>query len=208
MVKAWAADVSPLHDRECYERYYAMMPDFRKQKADRLLVDEMKAQSVGVWILWDKIRERYGLPEDAPHNFSHSGSLVMCAASMDGCNVQVGCDVEKKSNLRLKVAQRFFCREEYETIIAEEKEEDRIELFYRYWVLKESFMKATGKGMALPIDQFCIRLGDPPVLTRKPAEFPDAYYYCEYVPGDRPYRMAVCSSDDRIDAELHMEFTL
>lgn len=69
MIKAWAADVTPLYDRECYERYHAMAPDFRKEKADRLRLHEMKAQSIGVWTLWEKIREHYDLPEEAPHNF-------------------------------------------------------------------------------------------------------------------------------------------
>ena len=208
MVKAWAADVTPLYDRECYERYYAMVPDFRKRKADRLRLAGMRAQSIGVWILWEKIRKKYSLPENVPFNFSHSGSIVMCAACMDGGPVKVGCDVEKMGGLRLKLAERHFCREEYEAIMAEENEEKRTEMFYRYWVLKESFMKATGKGMALPLDQFCIRLGDPPVLIRKPAEFPKQYYYREYRPEGLPYRMAVCSSDCRIDEKLYMEFVL
>ena len=208
MIKAWAADVTPLYDRECYERYHAMAPDFRKEKADRLRLHEMKAQSIGVWTLWEKIREHYDLPEEAPHNFSHSGSLVMCAVCMEGYDVQVGCDVEMERELRLKLAERRFCREEYETIIAEQDKDKRIGLFYRYWVLKESFMKATGKGMALSMDQFCIRLGDPPVLIRKPAEFPKQYYYREYRPEGLPYRMAVCSSDCRIDEKLYMEFVL
>lgn len=208
MVKAWAADVTPLYDRECYERYYAMVPDFRKRKADRLRLAGMRAQSIGVWILWEKIRKKYSLPENAPFNFSHSGSIVMCAACMDGGPVKVGCDVEKMGGLRLKLAERHFCREEYEAIMAEENEEKRTEMFYRYWVLKESFMKATGKGMALPLDQFCIRLDNPPVLIRKPEEFSEAYYYCEYDPGEKPYRLAVCTSDTQIDTELHTEFIL
>lgn len=208
MVKAWAADVTPLYDRECYDRYYAMVPDFRKRKADRLRLAGMQAQSIGVWILWEKIRKRYSLPENVPFNFSHSGSIVMCAASVDGGPVKVGCDVEKVGGLRLKLAERHFCREEYEAIMAEETEEKRTEMFYRYWVLKESFMKATGKGMALPLDQFCIRLDKPPVLIRKPEEFSEAYYYCEYDPGEKPYRLAVCTSDTQIDTELHTEFIL
>ena len=208
MVKAWAADVTPLYDRECYERYYAMVPDFRKRKADRLRLTGMRAQSIGVWILWEKIRKKYSLPENVPFNFSHSGSIVMCAACMDGGPVKVGCDVEKMGGLRLKLAERHFCREEYEAIMAEENEEKRTEMFYRYWVLKESFMKATGKGMALPLDQFCIRLDKPPVLIRKPEEFSEAYYYCEYDPGEKPYRLAVCTSDTQIDTELHTEFIL
>ena len=208
MVKAWAADVTPLYDRECYERYYAMVPDFRKRKADRLRLAGMRAQSIGVWILWEKIRKKYSLPENVPFNFSHSGSIVMCAACMDGGPVKVGCDVEKMGGLRLKLAERHFCREEYEAIMAEENEEKRTEMFYRYWVLKESFMKATGKGMALQLDQFCIRLDKPPVLIRKPEEFSEAYYYCEYDPGEKPYRLAVCTSDTQIDTELHTEFIL
>ena len=208
MVKAWAADVTPLYDRECYERYYAMVPDFRKRKADRLRLAGMRAQSIGVWILWEKIRKKYSLPENVPFNFSHSGSIVMCAACMGGGPVKVGCDVEKMGGLRLKLAERHFCREEYEAIMAEENEEKRTEMFYRYWVLKESFMKATGKGMALPLDQFCIRLDKPPVLIRKPEEFSEAYYYCEYDPGEKPYRLAVCTSDTQIDTELHTEFIL
>ena len=208
MVKAWAADVTPLYDRECYERYYAMVPDFRKRKADRLRLAGMRAQSIGVWILWEKIRKKYSLPENVPFNFSHSGSIVMCAACMDGGPAKVGCDVEKMGGLRLKLAERHFCREEYEAIMAEENEEKRTEMFYRYWVLKESFMKATGKGMALPLDQFCIRLDKPPVLIRKPEEFSEAYYYCEYDPGEKPYRLAVCTSDTQIDTELHTEFIL
>lgn len=208
MVSAWAADISPLYDSECYRKYYTMAPDFRKRKADNLRLDKMKAQSIGVWSLWEKIREKYGLPENAPHNFSHSGSLVMCAACLDGRDEEVGCDVEREGELRLKVAERYFCREEYETITAEEKETARTELFYRYWVLKESFMKATGKGMALSTRQFCIRLGDPPVLIRRPAEFPKAYYYREYQWEGRPYRLAVCSTDSRIDENLHTELIL
>ena len=90
----------------------------------------------------------------------------------------------------------------------EKTEEGRTKLFYRYWVLKESFMKATGKGMALPVNAFSIRLGNPPLLIKKPKEFPEAYYYMEYKIEQVPYKMAVCSTDKEIDAKLHMELRL
>ena len=208
MVRAWIADISPLCGEECYAAYYKRLPDFRRAKADALRPGLMKAQSAGVWSLWEKIREAYGLREDAPRNFSHSGSYVMCAVEMDGREERVGCDLEKTGAFREKVARRFFCPEEYETIMREGSEVGRTELFYRYWVLKESFMKAVGKGMALPVSSFCIRLGDPPVLVRRPEEFPEHYYYAEYKNTAIPYRMAVCSTDPEIDAELRMEFEL
>ena len=112
MVKAWAADVSPLLEQGCYDRYYCQVPDFRKKKADALRRAEMKAQSVGVWVLWDRIRTEYDLPETAPRNFSHSGTCVMCAVCTDGRDARVGCDVEKLGRLRMNFAERSFCREE------------------------------------------------------------------------------------------------
>ncbi len=208
MVRAWIADVTPLLEQECYERYYRNVPESRQKKADALRLVQMKAQSIGVWALWQKICEKYGLPEEAAHNFSHSGTCVMCAVCTDGKAVQVGCDVEKLGKLRMNVAARAFCREEYETIAGAGTEDARRELFFRYWVLKESFMKATGKGMALPVNSFCIRMGEPPVLIRQPEEFKEVYRCREYCMPDFPYRMAVCTTDEEIDTELHTELTL
>lgn len=208
MVRAWIADVTPLYESRFYEKYYNCLPDFRKKKADALRSLEMKTQSVGVWCLWQKIRKEHELADDTSFNLSHSGTFVMCAAELSGRQERVGCDLEKIGRMKENIAGRFFCREEYEAILAEKTEEGRTELFYRYWVLKESFMKATGKGMALPVDAFCIRMGQPPVLIRQPGEFPENYHYMEYEVKGLPYRMAVCSTDKEIDAELHTELKL
>lgn len=208
MVRAWIADVTPLYDKVRYEKYYHVLPEFRKKKADALRAVSMKAQSVGVWSLWEKIRSEYSLAESTVFNFSHSGTYVMCAAAMDGKCAQVGCDLEKIGDLKEHIAGRFFCREEYETVMEGGTNEEKAEIFYRYWVLKESFMKATGKGMALPLQTFCIQMGEPPVLIRQPAEFPEQYYYREYKVGGLPYCMAVCSTDKDIDAKLHTELKL
>ena len=126
----------------------------------------------------------------------------MCAAQTDGVQSQVGCDIEKLGTPRLKVAERRFCREEYERIMKAETEEEQRDCFFRYWVLKESFMKATRRGMSLPLDSFCIQLDEPPRLVRQPAEYPLPYYYREYAAGNIPCKMAVCSTDREIDIRL------
>lgn len=208
MVRAWIADISPLIDQECYEYYYRKLPDFRRKKADKQRMPLMRAQSVGVWILWQKVRQKYSLSQAVPFNLSHSGSYVMCAAMLGGGEGRVGCDLEKIGTFREAVARRFFCPEEYDTIMRACSETDRAELFYRYWVLKESFMKATERGMALAADAFSIRLDPFPVLVRKPKEFPEHYYYMEYKKADIPYRMAVCTTEREIDTTLCMEFEL
>ena len=204
MIRVWIADVTPLYEEKCYKRYYEGLPSFRKEKADALKYLSKKAQSVGAWVLWEKMKSRYGLEDDTVYNLSHSGAWVMCAAqegNSDG-SVRVGCDIEKTGQMRLQVARRLFCREEYERIVREETEEQQNDCFFRFWVLKESFLKATRRGMALPLNSFCVELNDPPRLARQPAEYPEPYYYREYTVENIPCKMAVCSTDRDIDSEI------
>ena len=118
MVKAWIAKINSLYFKEKYESCYQLLPEWRKEKADRLRDPKAKAQSAGVWTLWMEIRKRERLPEDAVFNLSHSGDYVMCACS-DRRDVQVGCDLEMIGETREKVARRFFCQEEYIYIIGD-----------------------------------------------------------------------------------------
>lgn len=208
MVRVWLADVTPLCDEACYRKYYEELPLFRKKKADALRSCQGRAQSAGAWSLWGKIRAEYGLPESSVYNLSHSGSFVMCAAETDAIPCRVGCDLQQMGTLRMKIAERFFCREEYLTVLEGRTEEEQKELFYRYWVLKESFLKATRKGMALPMDSFSIRLGEPPVLVKQPEEFPEQYHYREFCIEGLPYKMAVCTTDETIDPKIHTELRL
>ena len=65
MVKAWIAKINSLYFKEKYESCYQLLPEWRKEKADRLRDPKAKAQSAGVWTLWMEIRKRERLPEDA-----------------------------------------------------------------------------------------------------------------------------------------------
>lgn len=208
MVRVWITDVSLLYQEDRYREYYEKLPSFRKKKADALRQQTAKAQSVGAWSLWEKIRAQYGLSDTSVFNLSHSGTYAMCAAELEQKDVQVGCDLEEIKEIRLKVAQRYFCKEEYQTILAAEGEEAQRERFYRYWVLKESFMKAVRKGMALPLDSFSVRLGEPPVLIKQPQEYGGRYCYREFRIEGLPYKMAVCTTDEVIDPKIHTELGL
>ncbi len=209
MVKAWVADIRPLLDEGCYKRYYEVLPSFRQEKADKIKRKLNKAQSVGVWSLWEKIKKAYQLPEDSSFNLSHSGFFVMCAAELEkNVDVQVGCDIEQIREANLKMAHRYFCPAEYKRIVEAADRQRQNEMFFRYWVLKESFMKATRKGMALALDTFEIVLGTPSILINKPADFTDSYYYREYEIEGEPYKMAVCSTQEEIDSKIRTEFKL
>ena len=103
MVRAWLADITPLLIEETYQKYYERLPGWRREKADRMRMKNGKAQSAGVWSLWSRVKEMYGLPGDAVYNLSHSGSCVLCAFS-DRPGVKVGCDLEKAGAFREAVA--------------------------------------------------------------------------------------------------------
>lgn len=206
MVKVWVADISPLFSGEKYDACYAALPDWRKKKADSLKQEQARAQSVGVWTLWTQVCRKEGLPEDVSYNLSHSGNYVMCAYSTRP-GARVGCDLEMLGEFREKTAHRFFCQEEYAYILKEEREEERRNLFYRFWVLKESFLKATRRGMGLDTRSFQIGWDEDgrPVLVKKPDEYPEAYFYQEYAVEEIPAKMAVCTTDPEIDRNIFIE---
>lgn len=196
MVYTWAADVLKLTEPEIYRRYYVSVPNFRKEKADRLHFPADRAQSVGAWVLWQQMREFYGLPEDAVFNLSHSGDYVLCSAS-DRTGEKTGCDIETVKEMRIKVAERFYCPWETEYVKSAGGIREQTEAFYRIWVLKESFMKAVRRGMALDTRSFEIRFDeyDRPVLVRQPKAYQETYYYKEFQPADHKVKIAVCSTD-------------
>ena len=84
MVKGWAADITPLYDKEIYIKYFERLPRFRKEKAMAQADPLKRVQSVAAWSLWEKLRKKYRLPKETVFNLSHSGEFVMCAVCMGG----------------------------------------------------------------------------------------------------------------------------
>ena len=58
MIKTWISDISYLYDEQRYKKIYDTLPDFRKNKADKISTKKNKAQSAGVWYLLEKIRSK------------------------------------------------------------------------------------------------------------------------------------------------------
>lgn len=203
-IYTFIADVRPLYTEENYKRIYEMVPDFRKEKADRLWLEADRAQSIGAWRLWMLAQEYFkkeGIEtEGVEFNLSHSGEYVLCSVAPAG--EKVGCDIETVKEFRESVAKRFFCPEEYEYMMMQE-EDARCETFYRYWVLKESFMKATRLGLAMGLDTFSIDLdgeGEQAELVRQPENIKEKYFYREYDADGA--KIAVCSTLDVFEKML------
>ncbi|GGG85705.1 4'-phosphopantetheinyl transferase family protein [Paenibacillus radicis (ex Gao et al. 2016)] len=105
------------------------------------------------------IQNQYGKPKlereqderEIYFNLSHSGQWVVCAVDY----TPVGIDVEEIKPISLEIARRFFAKDEYEALLRE-PEISRQQYFYALWTMKESFIKADGRGLSLSLDQFSI----------------------------------------------------
>jgi 4'-phosphopantetheinyl transferase len=96
-------------------------------------------------------------------NLSHTRDLVVLAVTRGR---DIGVDVERLRGARRTVdlAARFFADFESERV-ASASEPERDDLFHQIWTLKESYIKARGLGLAIPLGKFGFRLGsESPVL--------------------------------------------
>ncbi len=92
-------------------------------------------------------------PEGIHFNISHSGEWVACAIDDN----PVGIDIEMIKPVDYKISERFFSEKEY-LFLMNQPEEMRLKYFYIFWTLKESCIKADGRGLSIPFDSFTIDL--------------------------------------------------
>jgi 4'-phosphopantetheinyl transferase len=87
-------------------------------------------------------------------NVSHSGEIALLAFSL---HQEIGVDVElKRTDVDfLALAQLSFSREERAAILSCSPA-DRADLFYEFWTCKEACIKADGRGLSVPLDQFSV----------------------------------------------------
>ena len=122
-------------------------------------------------------------------NLSHSGAYIVLAVS----DAEVGVDVERVQERRLRVAGRVLLPEEREWM-----EHNPIERFFRLWTLKESVMKAVGKGLALPPSGFSVL----PLTRGEPIRTEAGTLFGRSTPLDG-YWLSVCAAEPLGEPPLH-----
>ncbi len=113
---------------------------------------------------WVFERNQYGRPGLPPgqcelplqFNLSHTTSLVACAVTLGR---EIGVDVEDLDRPRatMAIADHYFAPPEVRALRALSAAEQR-QRFFEYWTLKESYIKARGMGLALPLRKFFFEL--------------------------------------------------
>jgi 4'-phosphopantetheinyl transferase len=91
-------------------------------------------------------------------NISHSGGIALFAFTRSR---QIGVDVEhvRHDFDTAAIAARFFSQREQEQLSALPLEQS-YEAFFRCWTRKEAYIKATGDGLSLPLNQFDVSIAE------------------------------------------------
>lgn len=137
-------------------------------------------------------RNAYGKPyllttESIYVNWSHSEEYVICALA----DREVGVDVQKmKREPKASLIQRTLQSEELMFYKKAPKEQQK-KLFYQYWTVKESYLKALGTGFRTPLDTFYVHMDEacPQIVQRTEC----ADYSCQLLSmTDEEYTAALC----------------
>ena len=91
-------------------------------------------------------------------NISHTKNLIICAVTL---NDDIGCDVEniERNNNVLAIAERYFSKQETTSLFTLPQAQQR-DRFFDYWTLKESYIKAWGLGLSIPLGDFSFTIND------------------------------------------------
>jgi 4'-phosphopantetheinyl transferase len=173
----WVLDLDAI-DPTLLDRYLALMSDDERDQERRLrfpggrerhrctralvrtVLSHYTGQDPRAWAF--KTNE-YGKPDIAgpagvalQFNLSHSGKLILCAVTRDA---EVGVDVERSRELRkaVELARRFFAPPEAAVVQSALPEQQSRE-FLRFWTFKESYVKARGVGLLVPLEGFFFTL--------------------------------------------------
>ncbi len=162
-----------------YKLYYVNINDIgedeiaslspaRKIKANSYIFEKDKKLCLAAGLALDRGLRDFGLSEpsvsisykengkpylkDYPHihfNLSHSGEFAIAVIS----DQEIGCDIEKVREINDGVVSKCFTEEEQKYIDTSLNEN---EAFTRIWVYKESFLKAVGYGITIPMNSFSV----------------------------------------------------
>jgi 4'-phosphopantetheinyl transferase len=110
---------------------------------------------------WQFSQNRYGKPEISHpdvslpirFNLSHTHGLTVCAIAH---HCDIGVDVEdsqRSTHAGFRSLGSYFSSQEIDDL-AKVPEDQQRQRFFDYWTLKESYIKARGLGLAIPLDKF------------------------------------------------------
>ncbi|MBP2664215.1 MAG: 4-phosphopantetheinyl transferase [Firmicutes bacterium] len=217
----YAARTPNLSEQEIF-RYAADLPAERQKKiaSYRQLSDKLRSLTAGL-LLRHALKKccdtavddtnllvtDYGKPyllgrTSINFNLSHSGDWVVCAVDKQ----PVGIDIEKiEAHVDLKLADMFFSRQEFADICSVNAFEQPAR-FFRIWTHKESYVKAVGTGLYMPLKSFTIGISydSQTVLADEGRQL---WFFKEYEV-DKDYALTVCAAHNHFPPMITIQDVL
>ena len=123
----------------------------------------------------------------AHFNVAHSLDRVVCAIS----DMPIGVDVETVRPIEPDIAGRFFAAGECADILSV-PESERSRRFFQIWTLKESYLKAVGAGLGMPLNSFAMEIQGDKITIRAAGSDAAAYGFRSWL-WDDAYWIGVCA---------------
>ena len=211
LIKSYLFDISQL-DENSFNKLLNEVKQYRRDKISKLMLKESKYVSLGVELLIKKACVDFGIDYEKEEivfnengkpsfknssiyfNTAHSGKYALCVVS----NVMCGCDIEQKREYKEKVAERFFTAQEKKYL---ELSNEKVDLFYRLWTLKESYLKCIGKGLSVPINSVELIAKDNNIIIKDKLD----YQFYEFQHDN--YRIAFCLNINEKEKEKYKHNT-
>lgn len=132
------------------------------------------------------------------YNLSHSG----CWVAMIYGHHAVGIDVERHRKLDIDSLARICLTSSERAHLGGYSGEEREQYFFQIWTCKESYIKAVGKGMSIPLDSFDVRVEGDRMCIKDQIDNCDGNYIVQSYDLENGYSLSACSASDDLPDEL------
>jgi 4'-phosphopantetheinyl transferase len=181
-VDLWLTFYRDIQDRKLLDAYAALLTDEECSQQKRFYFAEDRHRYLVTRALvrtvlsrytsvspqrWRFTKNPYGRPlivnEDGrtnsiSFNISHTAGLIICGIT-SGQELGVDTEAVKLERAYTGLASHFFSPPEVSALHALPREM-QTERFFHYWTLKESYIKARGMGLSIPLDKFGFHFPD------------------------------------------------
>jgi 4'-phosphopantetheinyl transferase len=175
-IHLWLAFYDEINDERLHDSYRALLNDAEKEQESRFHFARDRRRYLVTRALvrtvlskyapvppkdWAFSTNKYGRPEignglageaHVSFNISHTHSLIVLGVTSLRA---LGVDVEnvRARKVSIAIADRFFAPAEVAALsgVPPDQQNDR---FFEYWTFKESYIKARGMGLSIPLDKF------------------------------------------------------
>ena len=157
-----------------------------------LLIEALRIHGIetSVWnrIEYTAYRRPYIVLSGFDFNISHSGNFVICAI---GKNTRLGIDIEENREVNLKNFRRVITADQWSKI---NNAHYPLKEFFKYWTIKESVIKADGRGFLIPLDKL--------EIENSTVQYEDKRWFVQELEFDSNYSAAL-ATDQLSEFKLH-----